>query len=49
MGKSSEEFMRQRERQQESMPLIDSNFTWGGYFKSLNEIYKKEQYEKRNI
>lgn len=49
MGKSSEEFMRQRERQQESIPLIDSNFTWVGYFKSLNEIYKTEQHEERDI
>jgi hypothetical protein len=49
MGKSSEEFMKQRERLQDNIPLIDSKFVWGNYFKELGEYYNKQQNEARNI
>lgn len=49
MGKSSEEFIKHRERLQESTPLIDSNFSWGNYFKELGETYKTKQNETRDI
>jgi len=45
MGKSSEEFMKQRERFQESIPLLTSSFDWDVYFTSLHTNYIKNNLE----
>jgi len=39
MGKSSEEFMKQRERFEDSIPLLTSSFNWDQYFTSLHTNY----------
>jgi hypothetical protein len=49
MGKSSEEFIRQREGLQESIPLIGHSFNWENYFSKLGEHYNNKEYEKRDI
>jgi hypothetical protein len=51
MGKSSEEFIKQRERFQESIPLLTSSFDWDGYFLSLHNNYIKNNLdnEESNI
>jgi|TARA_B110000908_G_scaffold170319_1_gene229539 hypothetical protein len=50
MGKSSEEFMKQRERFEESIPLLTSSFNWDQYFLSLHTNYlNKIKNEEGNI
>ena len=47
MGKSSEESMRQRERENNSLPPNVIDDIWRSYFEYLNQL--KSNYEKRNI
>jgi|TARA_Y100000052_G_C2955165_1_gene89605 hypothetical protein len=47
MGKSSEEFMRQRERESNSLPPNVIDDIWRSYFEYINQL--KSNYEKRNI
>jgi hypothetical protein len=47
MGKSSEEFMRQRERESNSLPPDVIDDIWKSYFDFLNQL--KSNYEKRDI
>lgn len=46
MGKSSEEFMRQRERENNSLPPKVIDDIWRSYFDFINKIQSNE---KRNI
>ncbi len=46
MGKSSEEFMRQRERESNSLPPNVIDDIWRSYFDFINKIQSDE---KRNI
>jgi hypothetical protein len=43
MGKSSEEFIRQREREQELIPLVSSSMNWREYFTKLGQTYIHEE------
>ncbi len=47
MGKSSEEFMSQRERESNSLPPNVIDDIWRSYFEYINQL--KSNYEKRNI
>lgn len=50
MGKSSEKFIREREKSQESLPLLSSYFNWDGYFTRLGQTYYKNiEDAKENI
>jgi|TARA_R100000482_G_C5054539_1_gene114252 hypothetical protein len=47
MGRSSEEFIRQRERENNSLPPSVVDDIWRNYFAYINLIKSKD--EKRNI
>ena len=47
MGRSSEEFIKQREGELNSLPTIQAPFSWGLYFEQLGNQYNKN--EKQNI
>ena len=47
MGRSSEEFIRQREREDNSVPTYVLDNIWKNYFEYINQI--KYNNEKRNI
>tara|TARA_R100000742_G_scaffold3133_1_gene662 strand:- start:2005 stop:2148 length:144 start_codon:yes stop_codon:yes gene_type:complete len=47
MGRSSEEFIRQRERENNSLPPSVVDDIWKNYFAYINQI--KSTNEKRNI
>jgi len=47
MGRSSEEFIKQRERENNSLPPSVIEDIWTNYFEFINQI--KSNNEKRNI
>ena len=47
MGRSSEEFIKQRERESNSLPPYVIDDIWRSYFEYINQL--KSNYEKRNI
>jgi hypothetical protein len=56
MGRSSEEFIKQRQKETDSLPanfntLIEEPFTWRGFFEDLGSQYinKHTENEKQNI
>ncbi len=48
MGKSSEEFIRQREMELNS-PSTSEDFSWDNYFITLGDQYKNTSNEEENI
>jgi|TARA_R110000751_G_scaffold22445_1_gene63304 hypothetical protein len=48
MGKSSEEFIKQREMELNS-PSISGDFSWDKYFINLGKQYKTTSNEESNI
>lgn len=42
MGRSSEEFIKQREGELNSLPTIQAPFHWRLYFEQLGDHYKKK-------
>ena len=49
MGRSSEEFIKQREGELNSLPIISTPFSWEEYFVNLGNQYRKTINEKQNI
>jgi len=47
MGRSSEEFIKQREGELNSLPTTQDPFSWRLYFEQLGNQYNKD--EKQNI
>jgi len=47
MGRSSEEFIRQRERENNSLPPSVVDNIWRNYFEFINQL--KSNHEKRDI
>ena len=47
MGRSSEEFIKQREGELNSLPIAQDPFSWRLYFEQLGNQYNKD--EKQNI
>jgi hypothetical protein len=43
MGKSSEEFIKQREEELNSLPILEVPFSWKLYFEQLGKQYIKDE------
>lgn len=43
MGRSSEEFIKQREGELNSLPIVEAPFSWRLYFEQLENQYNKHE------